>query len=212
MVESVPEPPPVEPGFDPNADAVRRFGIPALSPAGRPAEQVATLAPGAPGSGRHTSGNQESAVSDARQSESGFPIEPVYGPDALAAWDAAEQLGEPGQFPFTRGVYPSMYTGRPWTMRQYAGFGTAKESNERYHQLLAAGNDRTVGRLRPAHPDGLRLRPPGGVRRGRQGRRRDRLDRRHAGALRQDPARPGHDVDDDQRPCRGSAAAVPTGR
>jgi methylmalonyl-CoA mutase N-terminal domain/subunit len=78
-------------------------------------------------------------VSDARQSESGFPIEPVYGPDALSSWDAAEQLSAPGQFPFTRGVYPSMYTGRPWTMRQYAGFGTAKESNERYHQLLAAG-------------------------------------------------------------------------
>ena len=94
---------------------------------------------GAPGSGRHTCSNQESAVSDARQSESGFPIEPVYGPDALSSWDAAEQLGVPGQFPFTRGVYPSMYTGRPWTMRQYAGFGTAKESNERYHQLLAAG-------------------------------------------------------------------------
>ena len=50
-----------------------------------------------------------------------------------------EQLGVPGEFPFTRGVYPTMYTGRPWTMRQYAGFGTAKESNQRYHQLLAAG-------------------------------------------------------------------------
>jgi len=78
-------------------------------------------------------------VGEARQSESGFPIQPVYGPDALAAWDPTERLGEPGQFPFTRGVYPTMYTGRPWTMRQYAGFGTAKESNERYHQLLAAG-------------------------------------------------------------------------
>jgi methylmalonyl-CoA mutase N-terminal domain/subunit len=78
-------------------------------------------------------------VSDARQSESGFSIEPVYGPDALADWDPAEQLGNPGEFPFTRGVYPSMYTGRPWTMRQYAGFGTARESNDRYHKLLAAG-------------------------------------------------------------------------
>ena len=71
--------------------------------------------------------------------ESGFPIAPVYGPDALTDWDADEQLGAPGAFPFTRGVYPTMYTGRPWTMRQYAGFGTAKESNERYQQLLAAG-------------------------------------------------------------------------
>ena len=78
-------------------------------------------------------------MSDDRQSESGFPIDPVYGPEALDGWDANAELGVPGGFPFTRGVYPSMYTGRPWTMRQYAGFGTAKESNERYHQLLAAG-------------------------------------------------------------------------
>ena len=71
-------------------------------------------------------------------SESGLPIEPVYGPDALAGADPAE-LGEPGEFPFTRGVYPTMYTRRPWTMRQYAGFGTAIESNRRYHQLIEAG-------------------------------------------------------------------------
>ncbi|HEX5017702.1 MAG TPA: methylmalonyl-CoA mutase family protein [Actinomycetes bacterium] len=72
-------------------------------------------------------------------SESGFPIQPVYGPEALENWDPGVQLGAPGEYPFTRGVYPTMYTGRPWTMRQYAGFGTAKESNQRYHQLLAAG-------------------------------------------------------------------------
>ncbi|WLQ41114.1 methylmalonyl-CoA mutase family protein [Streptomyces laculatispora] len=74
-----------------------------------------------------------------RDSESGLPIEPVYGPDALDGWDPAEKLGEPGGYPFTRGVYPSMYTGRPWTMRQYAGFGTAAESNARYKQLIANG-------------------------------------------------------------------------
>jgi methylmalonyl-CoA mutase N-terminal domain/subunit len=71
--------------------------------------------------------------------ESGLPLHPVYRAEDLAGWDADERLGEPGQYPFTRGVYPSMYTGRPWTMRQYAGFGTAKESNERYHQLVKAG-------------------------------------------------------------------------
>ncbi|MEU5797002.1 methylmalonyl-CoA mutase family protein [Streptomyces sp. NPDC047813] len=75
----------------------------------------------------------------ARESESGLPIEPVYGPDALTGWDPAERLGEPGSYPFTRGVYPSMYTGRPWTMRQYAGFGTAAESNARYRELIAHG-------------------------------------------------------------------------
>jgi methylmalonyl-CoA mutase, N-terminal domain len=78
-------------------------------------------------------------MSGERRSESGFPIHGVYGPQDLAGFDPDEQLGEPGAYPFTRGVYPSMYTGRPWTMRQYAGFGTAQESNERYHHLLDAG-------------------------------------------------------------------------
>ncbi|MFE5582031.1 methylmalonyl-CoA mutase [Kitasatospora sp. NPDC056531] len=75
----------------------------------------------------------------ARLSESGFPIEPLYGPEALAGWDPDTRLGRPGEYPYTRGVYPTMYTGRPWTMRQYAGFGTAAESNARYRQLIAGG-------------------------------------------------------------------------
>ncbi|CAN5137162.1 methylmalonyl-CoA mutase family protein [soil metagenome] len=72
--------------------------------------------------------------------ESGLPFEPVYGPDAMAGFDPESQLGLPGAYPFTRGVHPSMYTGRPWTMRQYAGFGTARESNARYKQLVANGS------------------------------------------------------------------------
>ena len=78
-------------------------------------------------------------MAEEARSESDLPIRRAYGPDDLADFDPATQLGEPGEFPYTRGVYSSMYTGRPWTMRQYAGFGTAKESNERYHQLVAAG-------------------------------------------------------------------------
>lgn len=70
---------------------------------------------------------------------SGFPLDAVYGPDRLAGFDAAERLGEPGEFPYTRGVYPTMYRGRKWTMRQYAGFSTAAESNERYKYLLDQG-------------------------------------------------------------------------
>ncbi|HEX2449568.1 MAG TPA: methylmalonyl-CoA mutase family protein [Gemmatimonadales bacterium] len=62
----------------------------------------------------------------------------VYGPDDWTG-DPARDLGEPGRFPFTRGVYPAMYTGRLWTMRQYAGFGTAEETNARFRHLLAAG-------------------------------------------------------------------------
>src|SRR6266496_4747550 len=73
------------------------------------------------------------------RTESGFEFAPVYGPDALEGFEPEEKLGQPGRYPFTRGVYPTMYTQRPWTMRQYAGFGTARESNQRYRQLLAAG-------------------------------------------------------------------------
>jgi len=72
-------------------------------------------------------------------SESGEPIEPVYGPKALQDFDPERDLGEPGEFPFTRGVHPTMYVRRPWTMRQYAGFSTAADSNRRYQQLIAAG-------------------------------------------------------------------------
>jgi methylmalonyl-CoA mutase N-terminal domain/subunit len=77
--------------------------------------------------------------SGVRESESGLPIEPVYGPGQLAGFDPAEKLGKPGEYPFTRGIYPAMYTARPWTMRQYAGFASATESNRRYHQLIEAG-------------------------------------------------------------------------
>ncbi len=75
----------------------------------------------------------------ARKSESGVPIEPVYGPESLRGFDPAKELAEPGEYPFTRGVYPGMYAKRPWTMRQYAGFSTAADSNRRYHQLIEAG-------------------------------------------------------------------------
>jgi methylmalonyl-CoA mutase, N-terminal domain len=66
-------------------------------------------------------------------------IKAPYGPDDVADLDPAADLGEPGAFPYTRGVQPTMYRGRLWTMRQYAGFGTAAESNQRYKYLLAQG-------------------------------------------------------------------------
>lgn len=67
------------------------------------------------------------------KSESGFPIKPDYLHDHVNGGE------RPGHFPFTRGIYEEMYLRKPWTMRQYAGFGSAKESNERYHQLVSAG-------------------------------------------------------------------------
>ena len=75
-----------------------------------------------------------------RETESGLPVEPVYRPGEPPDFDPAEQLGEPGEYPYTRGIYPAMYTARHWTMRQYSGFSTAEESNRRYHQLIAAGS------------------------------------------------------------------------
>ena len=68
---------------------------------------------------------------------SGERVEPLYGPDDVGPFD--ERIGFPGEFPFTRGVYPSMYRGRLWTMRQFAGFGTAEETNERFRYLLDHG-------------------------------------------------------------------------
>ncbi len=75
---------------------------------------------------------------DSRTSPAGIPLHPVYRPaDVAGRYD--ESLGDPGSFPFTRGVQPTMYRGRLWTMRQYAGFGTAAETNARFRHLLSAG-------------------------------------------------------------------------
>ena len=70
---------------------------------------------------------------------SGIEVGRLYDPQDLEDFDYSERLGYPGQYPFTRGVQPTMYRGRLWTMRQYAGFGTAEESNRRYHYLLQQG-------------------------------------------------------------------------
>jgi methylmalonyl-CoA mutase N-terminal domain/subunit len=70
---------------------------------------------------------------------SGIPVERLASPETLGEFDVDAELGYPGAFPFVRGVQPTMYRGRHWTMRQYAGFGTASDSNARYHDLLNAG-------------------------------------------------------------------------
>src|SRR3954466_3524183 len=70
---------------------------------------------------------------------SDIEVEPLYGPDDLAGWDPDDQLGAPGEFPFTRGVQPTMYRSRLWTMRQYAGFSSAADTNRRFKYLLEQG-------------------------------------------------------------------------
>jgi methylmalonyl-CoA mutase N-terminal domain/subunit len=79
------------------------------------------------------------ADSDQRTTESGIPIEPIYRASDLAGFDPERALGDPGHDPFTRGIYSTMYRGRPWTMRQYAGFGSAAETNARFRYLLSHG-------------------------------------------------------------------------
>jgi methylmalonyl-CoA mutase, N-terminal domain len=74
------------------------------------------------------------ATPERRMTDSGIEVKPVYGPA-----DATGPTEPPGEFPFTRGPYPDMYRGRPWTIRQYAGFGSAEETNERFRQLLTQG-------------------------------------------------------------------------
>ena len=75
------------------------------------------------------------AATDRRETESGIEVKPVY----TAADVRADELEPPGEFPYTRGPYPDMYRGRPWTIRQYAGFASAEETNGRFRYLLERG-------------------------------------------------------------------------
>ncbi|MGN6473910.1 MAG: acyl-CoA mutase large subunit family protein [Mycobacteriales bacterium] len=70
---------------------------------------------------------------------SGVEVEPVYGPPPGSSYDGFERIGWPGEFPFTRGLYPTGYRGKEWTIRQFAGFGNAEQTNERYKMILDAG-------------------------------------------------------------------------
>jgi methylmalonyl-CoA mutase N-terminal domain/subunit len=70
---------------------------------------------------------------------SGTPVDPAYNPENLGDFDPAKDLGEPGQFPYTRGIHRDMYRGKPWTMRQFAGFASPADTNRRYRHLLEQG-------------------------------------------------------------------------
>jgi methylmalonyl-CoA mutase N-terminal domain/subunit len=73
------------------------------------------------------------------ESLSGLPLRALYGPEDLNGWSYAEKLGHPGEYPYTRGVYPTMYRGRLWTMRMFAGFGRPEDTNARFKYLLEQG-------------------------------------------------------------------------
>ncbi|MEI6668011.1 MAG: methylmalonyl-CoA mutase family protein [Acidobacteriota bacterium] len=88
-----------------------------------------------PASAPRTGGEREASFTTI----SGRPIDRLYDRDGLAGMDPARDLAEPGQFPYTRGIHPTGYRGKLWTMRQFSGFGTPEETNQRYKHLLAAG-------------------------------------------------------------------------
>ena len=119
----------------------------------------------------------ERAAAAAFSTVSDMEIKECYMADETspAAMPRTPTSAGPGEFPYTRGVYPTMYRGRPWTMRQFAGFGTPRDTNERFKFLLAQRPDRALDRLRYADPHGLRRRPRARARRGRaRGARRSR--------------------------------------
>src|SRR3972149_2802428 len=84
-------------------------------------------------------GEKNIDLSNSVETSSHIPVQLLYTPLDLDGFEYERDLGYPGQYPFTRGVQPTMYRGRLWTMRQYAGFGTAEESNTRYRYLLDHG-------------------------------------------------------------------------
>ncbi len=121
---------------------------------------------------------------------SGRPIDRLYTPDDVAGLDYERDLADPGVFPYTRGIHPTGYRGKLWTMRQFAGFGTPEETNERYKQLLAAGGTGLsvafdLPTLMGRDPDASAL-----ARRSGEVRRVGRVAGRHGAAVRRHLARP----------------------
>ena len=141
---------------------------------------------------------------------SGIEIKREYDPEDLNGFDFVNDLGFPGEYPFTRGVQPTMYRGRLWTMRQYAGFGDAEESNRRYRYLFANGQtglsvafDLPTQMGRDAdHP----------LASGEVGRVGDRINRGHGNAAGGTAAGQDFDLDDDQCDGCDPAGTVPGDR
>ncbi len=149
--------------------------------------------------------------SQEHRTDSGIEIQPVYRAEDLAGWDPETKLGEPGSFPYTRGVHAEMYRSKLWTMRQYAGFGSAESTNERFKFLLDAGQTGLSCAFDLPDPDGLRLGPPAGRGRGRQGGCGHRLAGRHAAPHGRPADGQGDHVDDHQRHGRHPAPPLRAG-
>jgi methylmalonyl-CoA mutase N-terminal domain/subunit len=120
---------------------------------------------------------------------SGVELDPVYGPPEGATVPGFERIGWPGEFPFTRGLYATGYRGRTWTIRQFAGFGNAQQTNERYKQILRHGGGGLSVAFDMPTLMGRDSDDPRSLGRGGPLRRRDRLRGRHGRPVLRHPAR-----------------------
>ena len=158
-----------------------------------------------PGRERWRAGTRSKALDGAPErrerfeTSSGIEIRDLYTPADLAGLDEDRDLGRPGEYPFTRGVQPTMYRSRLWTMRQYAGFATAEETNRRFRYLLEQGQTGLSVAFDLPTQMGYDSDAPEAEGEVGPGGRPDREPRRHGGPVRRDPARRGLDVHDDQR-------------
>ncbi len=137
-----------------------------------------------------TSAPNGAAAAPRYSTVSDMEIEPLYTPDDRNGWRYDEHLGAPGEYPYTRGAYPSMYRGKLWTMRQFAGFGTPEDTNARFRFLLGQGQTGLstafdMPTLMGYDADHA-ARPRRGGPRGRLGQQPGR----HGGAVRRHSARP----------------------
>ena len=142
------------------------------------------------------------------ETSSGIVIRDLYTAADVAGLDEDRDLGRPGEYPFTRGVQPTMYRSRFWTMRQYAGFATAEETNRRFRYLLEQGQTGLSVAFDLPTQMGYDSGRAGGGRRGRAGRRPDLEPGRHGDPARWPAARRGQHLDDDQRHRADPAGAL----
>ena len=140
--------------FGDDVGALEATGFERLFPPGTPLNEIDRVAAGP----ARCEGAR--VTEDRHRTFSGIDLEPVYGPEDLGGFDPARDLGAPGAYPMTRGVYPTMYRDKLWTMRQFAGFGSPAQTNAPLPLPARPRPDRALGRVRPADADGPRLRRP----------------------------------------------------
>ena len=146
---------------------------------------------------------------DPFETGSGIPVAPLYtAADLTQRTTRCATRAFPGVSPFTRGIQPTMYRGRLWSIRQYAGYGTATRRQRSLPLPARAGPARALGGVRPPDPDGAGQRRSAQRRRGGSGRRRHRFRARHGGPLRGHSAQRGEHLDDHQRAGAGAGGDV----